>query len=67
VDAMVNAFLPAQHAPGQLRFTTPDPEHVVLEGTIGGEKMRVRLKRRDMPSLLVSRGFHLISEGPFNR
>ena len=67
VDAVVNAWLPAKWVSGQLRFTTPDTEHVVLEGTIGGEKLRMRLKRRDTPSLLVGRGFHFVSELPFNR
>jgi hypothetical protein len=50
-----------------LTFSRPDAERVVLEGTIGGEKMLVRIKHRDTPSLLMSRGFHLVSEWPFNR
>jgi uncharacterized membrane protein YphA (DoxX/SURF4 family) len=66
-DGQVDAFLVAKHQAGRMTFSRPDAEHVVLEGTIGGEKMLVRIKRRDSPSLLMSRGFHLVSEFPFNR
>ena len=66
-DGFVDAFMPAQQARGQLRFTTPDPQHIVLEGAIGGEKLLVRLRRRETPSLLESHGFQWVTETSFNR
>ena len=49
-------------------YTRPDADHVRLEGKLGGDSLTVRLRRLD-PSkyLLLSRGFHWISELPFNR
>jgi hypothetical protein len=49
-------------------YSRPDAEHVVLEGTLIGDRLVVKLKRID-PSkfLLVNRGFHWINERPFNR
>ncbi|HEY4394404.1 MAG TPA: hypothetical protein VGP64_10095 [Polyangia bacterium] len=66
-EGLVDAILPGQQAHGQMRFTRPDPQRIVLEGAIGGENLLVRLKRRDTPSLLESRGFHWVNEAPFNR
>ena len=49
-------------------YSRPDPEHVVLKGTLLADPLIVRLRRID-PSkfLLVNRGFHWINERPFNR
>ena len=66
-DGFVDAFLPGKQIQGQLRFTRPDPQRIVLEGAIGGENLLVRLRRRDTPSLLESHGFHWVNEIPFNR
>jgi len=52
----------------ELAYSQIDPDHLVLEGRIGGEALRVRLRRFDESRfLLVSRGFHWINETPFNR
>jgi hypothetical protein len=49
-------------------YSRPDPEHMILQGTLSGDPLVVKLKRID-PSkfLLVNRGFHWINERPFNR
>jgi hypothetical protein len=49
-------------------YSRPDSEHVILQGTLIGDPLVVKLKRID-PSkfLLVNRGFHWINERPFNR
>lgn len=49
-------------------WTHPDAGHLVLEGKLGSDDLKVRLKSVD-PSkfLLLSRGFHWINEFPFNR
>jgi len=53
---------------GVFSYSRPDGDHVVLQGATGGETVAIRLRRVD-PSkfLLNSRGFHWISEYPFNR
>ena len=48
----------------------PDPKHAVLSGKfVGiGEDVKVTLKKLDDKNfLLLNRGFHLISEFPFNK
>ena len=46
----------------------PDPERMVLDGTMGGQKIRLQLQRFDHTKLqLLSRGFNWIQERPFNR
>jgi len=52
---------------GTLAFATPDADHVTLKGTIGDEKVELALARSAGYKLLTSRGFHLVSEFPFNR
>jgi hypothetical protein len=53
---------------GELTWSRPDPDHVVLEGTYMGSPVTIRLSRVDMNKfLLLNRGFHWISEMPFNR
>jgi len=49
-------------------YSRPDPEHVILAGTLGPDPLVVKLKRIDPAKfLLVNRGFHWINERPFNR
>ena len=51
-----------------LRYTLPDATHLTLEGKIGEEQVQQKLERFDGSGmLLVTRGFRLISEAPFNR
>jgi hypothetical protein len=49
-------------------YTRVDADHVTLDGKIGPEHLVVELARtRTETMLLVTRGFHWISEEPFNR
>jgi len=49
-------------------WTHPDADHLVLEGKLGSDELKVRLKSIDPQKfLLLSRGFHWINEVPFNR
>lgn len=51
-----------------LRWSQPDPQHVLLEGTLGGQPPRAPLSLLDAgKTRLMNRGFHWISEAPFNR
>ena len=53
---------------GALTYSRPDPDHVLLSGSLGGAPLAVRLRRVDTARfLLIGRGFHWISEYPFNR
>lgn len=52
---------------GTLALGTPDADHVTLKGTLGDEKVELTLARSAGYKLLVTRGFHLVSEFPFNR
>jgi hypothetical protein len=52
----------------RLGWTRPDPDHVVLEGSLEGQPTTIRLRRIDTSKLLLlSRGFHWINEMPLNR
>jgi hypothetical protein len=49
-------------------FERPAPDRLILDGAMDSHKTRLQLKLVDRNSfLLVSRGFHWISEVPFNR
>jgi hypothetical protein len=51
-----------------LSYARPEPKLLVLSGTFGGQKVRARLRQEEVPEfLLTTRGFHWISERPFNR
>jgi hypothetical protein len=50
-----------------LTFEQPEPDLLALEGTLGGQKIRAKLRRTDIASFrLLSRGFHWINETPYN-
>jgi len=53
---------------GSVSYSQPDPNHLLLHGTLNDAAIDIRLRRID-PSqfLLKNRGFHWISEFPFNR
>jgi uncharacterized membrane protein YphA (DoxX/SURF4 family) len=52
----------------KLAISRPDPDHVVLTGTLNGAPATIRLKKIDTGKLLLnSRGFHWINEFPMNR
>ncbi len=49
-------------------YQRPDPDHLLLAGTLDGHPLRATLHRTDPAKrLLTSRGFHWINEYPFNR
>jgi uncharacterized membrane protein YphA (DoxX/SURF4 family) len=49
-------------------FERPAPDRLLLDGTMDGRKMHAELKLVDRSQfMLVSRGFHWISEYPFQR
>ena len=49
-------------------YAQPDPDHLVLTGTAASSPVAIGLRRIDPARfLLFSRGFHWISEYPFNR
>jgi hypothetical protein len=60
---------PAANAPvSMFAFQQPDPEHLILEGTLDGRKLRMETRLFDRNNfLLVTRGFNWIQERPFNR
>jgi hypothetical protein len=50
------------------KWTVPDPDHLVLEGTFDGAPALIRLRKADLSKYQLStRGFHWINEFPFNR
>ena len=53
---------------GELTWWLPDDSHLQVEGKLDGSPMFARLRRIDTSQMLLnSRGFHWISEYPFNR
>jgi hypothetical protein len=53
-----------------LQASFPEPNVMVLEGTVGGEEVRMTLRRPRAPKkeyLLRTRGFRWVQEDPFNR
>jgi uncharacterized membrane protein YphA (DoxX/SURF4 family) len=50
-----------------LAWSQPDPDRLVLQGTVRGEALMVKLRRVDESRvLLLTRGFHLISDDAVN-
>jgi hypothetical protein len=51
-----------------LSYSQPDADHLVLDGKLGPEQLSVRLEKVDTSKMpLLNRGFHWITEFPFNR
>jgi uncharacterized membrane protein YphA (DoxX/SURF4 family) len=64
-DGSGSAGKPAPSA--SLAWSQPDPDHLVLQGTMSGEALTVKLRKVDESRvLLVTRGFHLIDDEPVN-
>jgi hypothetical protein len=54
--------------PGVFIYSRPDPDHVLLNGSMSGAALAIRLRRMGTAKfLLINRGFRWISEYPFNR
>jgi hypothetical protein len=50
------------------KWSQPDPEHLVLDGTFDGVPSTIRLRKADLGKYqLPTRGYHWINEFPFNR
>ena len=59
---------PMQPAAIVFSYTQPDPRHVTLDGRLGDQALTVDLERLDTDHMVLgSRGFHWISEQPYNR
>ncbi len=57
-----------QAKPQKFTYTRPDADTLVLDGTLDGAMVSVRLRRiNERDFLLVKRGFHWVNEYPFNR
>jgi hypothetical protein len=53
---------------GILKFQQPDPEHLILDGSLDGHAIHMEARLFDPNTfLLLSRGFNWIQERPFNR
>ena len=64
-DALHNA---PTNAPATLTWQQPDPRHLIFTGVIGASPAVIHLSRYDEKQfLLTNRGFHWVSEYPFNR
>ena len=51
-----------------LTYTQPNPDSLLLVGTLDGQQLKVRLHHENAKtSLLVRRGFHWVNEFPYNR
>lgn len=50
------------------RYTEPDKEHLLFDGSIKKDSIRMKMKRFDINKFnLVNRGYNWINEYPFNR
>ncbi|HEY4304965.1 MAG TPA: hypothetical protein VGM82_10890 [Gemmatimonadaceae bacterium] len=55
-------------AKSTLTYDRVDPEHLIIDGAFEGQQIHLALSRRDPDSFLLRRrGFHWVSEVPFNR
>ena len=53
---------------GNLALQRPAPDQLILDGNMGSQKVHMRLQLVDRSKfMLVSRGFHWVSEFPYNR
>jgi len=60
--------IPLSTSAGKFTFEQPDPATLVLDGELGGRKIRMRLAQFDLNKfLLLTRGFNWVQEYPFNR
>jgi len=53
---------------GDVTYSQPDAQHLILRGNLDGKPLAAEFHRLDLSHfLLISRGFHWINEDPFNR
>lgn len=65
-DGELSALAANAETPTRLRYDRPTPNRLVLGGHLGKARVELTLVRRP-PPLRRSRGFHWVSEFPFNR
>ena len=59
---------PRDHRWDELTYEQPTPNTLSIQGRLGAQEIAVKLRRADeSKTLLLNRGFHWISEFPFNR
>ncbi len=67
-DAPTKKFTSPENPKSVLTYVQPDEGHLVLEGTVLQDSVKVRLRKIERSNfLLVNRGFHWINEVPYNR
>ena len=53
---------------GTLKYETPKPGLMTFKGELDGHQFEAQMHRRDPSTFrLLNRGFHWVSESPFNR
>jgi hypothetical protein len=51
-----------------LTYSSPDMEHVLLQGDLGTNTISIQMRKVDTSKfLLINRGYHWINEMPFNK
>jgi uncharacterized membrane protein YphA (DoxX/SURF4 family) len=67
-SVVLSPFEAGKSRQGAFTYAFPDKDHLVLQGTLLADAITVRLRRIDPSRFrLVSRGFHWVSEYPFQR
>ncbi len=57
-----------QNWKSQFKIVHNQPGQMILEGSVGAQKLRLEVKQMDLSKfLLLNRGFHWVQEVPFNR
>ncbi|MGC2696414.1 MAG: hypothetical protein WA738_11550, partial [Candidatus Angelobacter sp.] len=51
----------------ELTYALPTPQTMIVDGTLGGQKVHIKLHHIENTYLLNTRGFHWINEFPYNR
>jgi hypothetical protein len=67
-DVAKNSVAFTTTPPSTLNYARPDADHLVLTGAMANSSLEIKMRRRDRSGFpLLNRGFHWISETPFNR
>jgi hypothetical protein len=67
-DPAKRRFTSSENTKSVLTYVQQDEDHLVLEGSLLQDSIKVRLRKIDRSNfLLVNRGFHWINEVPYNR
>jgi hypothetical protein len=67
-NALVLTKFDEKNWKAKFAFQRPAPDQLILDGQMGGHKVRMQLRLFDRKKfLLISRGFHWVQENPVNR